>query len=225
MDIRNIEYLLTSLREQSECIDKQVACIITDKEDNVLSFGWNTIINCNKQCHDKEHRICEVTHAEIIALGNLSKENKLIASKAYVSLYPCIPCQKACEKAGIKEIISFTENHKGQYFENIRFEKSVNDEMLDRNAVDTNNELKYSAYHLTRVMSACRALSNDVYLLSKETLISEPSFFKSIVDMEFELEQIKSVLWSIDPEAYNKLRESRRLRRNTLLRDKKMGEI
>lgn len=218
MDQQNILYLLNSLREQSECIDKQVACIITDEEDNILSFGWNTIVECNKDCHNKETRICNVVHAEVIAIQNLSYYNKLIAHKAYVSLFPCAPCQVACKKAGIKEIISFTEDHKGQVFDNITFAKSVNDELLNRNAVDTNNNLNYTPYHLSCVVSTCRSLKNDVYLLANEEDFHNSSMLKSIVDMELQLEQLKSILWSLDPEIYNKLRFSRKAWRETKLR-------
>lgn len=209
MTEQNIVYLLNVLREQSQCIDKQVACIITDKEDNLLSVGWNKVLECNKDCHNKATRICKVTHAEIVALHNLSKENKKKAHKAYVSLFPCAPCQNACKEYGIKEIISYTPKHKDQVFDNIIIRENVNDVLLKRDAVDTYNKIEFGEKELEGVIRSLRFLSNDVTMLKNAVLFSTDMTVKSIVEVELQLEQLKLMLWSINPELYNIVKRER----------------
>ncbi|KKK65668.1 hypothetical protein LCGC14_2971820 [marine sediment metagenome] len=55
---------LNRLKEQSQCLDKQVACIVVDELDRIVSHGINEIVECDKKCHDKENRICVFRHAE-----------------------------------------------------------------------------------------------------------------------------------------------------------------
>lgn len=217
MDQQNILYMLNFLREQSDCIDKQVSCIITDEDDNFASMGWNTIKACDKNCHDKEHRICEVEHAELIALRALPENWEIEPYKAYVSLFPCKSCQSMLGLHGIKEIISFTKDHKGRVFENITFAENINYALLNSDPVDTKNTLKYSADNISDIIKSSYALIKDLYELNKDTSEYTDSMLKSIADMELQLEQLKLILWSEDPEFYNKMRVARSIRRRTIL--------
>lgn len=217
MDQQNILYMLNYLREQSECIDKQVSCIITDEDDNIASMGWNQIINCDKNCHDKENRICLTEHAEIIALRAIPENWEIEPYKAYVSLFPCKDCQEMLQLHGIKEIISFTEDHKGSSFPNITFAENINYELLNSDPVDTRNKIKHTKYHIQLIESACQELKDDMYTLYDFRYVQAPGLLKSIADMELQLEQLKLILWSEDPEFYNKMREARKLRREILL--------
>ena len=45
--------LLSLVKQQTTCIDKQVACIITDKNYKILSVGFNEVIICDKDNCDK----------------------------------------------------------------------------------------------------------------------------------------------------------------------------
>lgn len=100
------------LRILSKCIDKQVVCIITDRNNHVLSVGVNTVEACNKDCHNKEARLCVVRHAEVVAVENLSPINRQRAARAYVSLFPCAPCQSVIAPI-VDEIVTFGMAHKG----------------------------------------------------------------------------------------------------------------
>lgn len=113
--IHDDEMFNLALREskKSKCIDRQVGCVITDIDGNVLGTGCNTVINCNQNCHDKLHRICNVRHGEISALESISPSVKALAHTAYVTLYPCYPCMKALEKAGISCVKVKGFSHKG----------------------------------------------------------------------------------------------------------------
>jgi deoxycytidylate deaminase len=110
--------LLMKIKERSLCIDKQVACIIVDPEGFVVGTGENHVVRCDKNCHDKANRVCEVIHAEVVAVSNTSayaKYNGIFQNRpltTYCSLFPCAPCQRALLAAGITDIVSFGMIHK-----------------------------------------------------------------------------------------------------------------
>lgn len=103
--------VMNGMKKLSKCIDKQVVCLIVDEDYNILSVGINTIEACDKNCHDKENRLCVVRHAEQVAVDNLSTLNKQRARKAYVSLFPCVQCQLTLEPY-VDEIVTFGMIHK-----------------------------------------------------------------------------------------------------------------
>lgn len=98
---------------KSTCIDRKVGCVITDRDGNVMGIGHNTVINCNQNCHDKLRRVCNVTHAEVCAINQIPEEQHVLARTAYVTLYPCLPCRLALNKAGIYDIRVKGFSHKG----------------------------------------------------------------------------------------------------------------
>ena len=87
--------------KKSVCIDRKVGCVITTKDGDIIGQGCNTVINCNKNCHDKIHRICNVRHAEVSAIQSIDENVKALAEVAYVTLYPCFPCMQELEKQGL----------------------------------------------------------------------------------------------------------------------------
>ena len=99
--------------EKSTCVDRQVGCVITTKEDDVIGQGHNTVINCNQNCHDKLHRVCNVKHGEVCAIESISPAMKDFAHTLYVTLYPCFPCMQAIEKTTISEVKVKGFSHKG----------------------------------------------------------------------------------------------------------------
>lgn len=107
-----------ALKFLSKCKDKQVVCIITDNENTILSIGINTIISCDKNCEDHEKRICNVIHAEIMAVLNLNERTRKFAVRAYVNLFPCMECQVALATF-VKEIVVFGKQHKKDIVRNL----------------------------------------------------------------------------------------------------------
>ena len=103
--------LATEESTHSTCKDRKVGCLILGTSKTVV-LAHNHVVACNGLCDDKEHRICEVVHAEIGALKK-SREAGLIPEKAYVTLYPCLPCMTALTEAGVKEVIVQGFSHKG----------------------------------------------------------------------------------------------------------------
>lgn len=100
----------------TECVDRQVKCLIVGAEEDAKPFeakGVNTVRRCNRACDDKQNRVCEVDHAEIVALRKFAQmfPNKR-PTTAYVTLAPCADCRRALEEAGVAEIITKLPLHK-----------------------------------------------------------------------------------------------------------------
>jgi len=199
--------VLMHLKEQSKCVDRQVACIIVDEDYNIVSQGVNTINNCDKNCHDKINRVCDVEHAEMMAARNLSMENIThYELKAYVSLCPCIPCQEALNMY-VDEIVYFGMTHKDidpdiehkiTRFPHLNYEIFCNEYAGDfeRSIINTLNNLKESV----------------------QSGICEHTI-KRIVETEIELEQLKLWLYESNKEFYNELRDKRNSKLKEYLSD------
>ena len=99
--------------EKSMCVDRHVGCVITTKDGDVIGQSHNTVINCNQNCHDKLHRVCNVKHGEVCAIESISPAMKDFAHTLYVTLYPCFPCMQAIEKTTISEVKVKGFSHKG----------------------------------------------------------------------------------------------------------------
>ena len=99
--------------ELSKCVDRHVGCIITTKDGDVIGQGYNKVLNCNQNCHDKLHRVCNVKHGEICAIESITPELQELAHTLYVTLYPCLPCMQAIEKTTICEVKVKGFSHKG----------------------------------------------------------------------------------------------------------------
>lgn len=196
-----IMHYLNILKEQSHCLDKQVACVIVDKDDKIVAQGVNEIIACDKNCHDKKNRTCEVTHAEVVACNRIDKFRSG-PFRMYVNLFPCVPCQETAERFGIEEIVVFGPQHKEQVFENIRIEHNLYNELYRLNGRD--KQLSVAQGELAELITA---ISDFFYREDKGMNIVE--FVDEIVDVELMLEQIKMIAWEENSELYNWLREIR----------------
>ena len=86
----------------SGCHDKQVGCVLMEKDWFFLSAGCN--ISCGAQeCLKEQGKTCMATHAEICALENLPS----VPCSPYIAvctLEPCLKCSQALWKAGVREI-------------------------------------------------------------------------------------------------------------------------
>lgn len=95
----------------SRCIDRQVGCVIIC-EDGYISSACNEVIACDQNCADKVNRVCDVLHAEVVAVSQAKGlGHKPIA--AYVTLCPCLPCMDRLKADGVKEIVVKGFSHKG----------------------------------------------------------------------------------------------------------------
>lgn len=96
---------------RSTCDRAFVGCLIVNKDNRIVSSGYNGSVSGNAHCDDIGHTMrdghCIATiHAEINALLYCAKEGISVNNcKAYVTHFPCLNCTKALIQAGIKEII------------------------------------------------------------------------------------------------------------------------
>jgi deoxycytidylate deaminase len=220
--LQNYRYMciyrrLEQLKHQSHCIDKQVACIITDSEYNIISTGVNRIIKCDKNCDDKENRICNTEHAEVMACKYIDR-TKYRNRYAFINLFPCAPCQETLAEYGVRKIISFTPKHKDQVFEEIEIAPNISEMLLDHNSMD--KQLSVAQGELCELVTS---ISDYFYRPEKEIKIEE--ILDEIVDVELMLMQLKKILWYDDNEVYNKLRDLQKGKYSSIIEKIKTGSI
>ena len=109
--------------KRSKDPNTQVGACIVDKENRILSIGYNGTPNGfsddkfpwdregEKKTETKYPYVC---HAELNAILNYRGSRKdLVDSKIYVDLFPCNECAKAIVQSGIKEIIYKSDKYNG----------------------------------------------------------------------------------------------------------------
>ncbi len=104
MDITNI------VATRSTCDRAMVGCVLVNKDNRIISTGYNGSVANNPHCDDIGHTMrdghCIATiHAEMNALLYCAKEGISVKdSRCYVTHFPCLNCTKSLLQAGIKEI-------------------------------------------------------------------------------------------------------------------------
>lgn len=104
--------------QRSKDNNTQVGACIVNKENKILSLGYNGM---PIGCHDDEMpweregepvdtKYMYVCHAELNAILNRSSDS-LDGAKLYVTLFPCNECAKAIIQSGIKEIIYLSDKY------------------------------------------------------------------------------------------------------------------
>lgn len=94
----------------------QVGAVIVDKNDRILSMGYNGLPNgldddyfpWGREGEELETKYPYVVHAELNAILNYKGES-LHGSTLYVSMFPCNECAKAIIQSGIKKVV-YREN-------------------------------------------------------------------------------------------------------------------
>ena len=109
--------------KRSKDPNTQVGACIVDKDNRILSIGYNGTPNGFSDDKFPWERIGEninetkypyVCHAELNAILNYRGSRKdFIGSKLYVDLFPCNECAKAIVQSGIKEIIYKSDKYNG----------------------------------------------------------------------------------------------------------------
>ncbi|MFL8887670.1 deoxycytidylate deaminase [Helcococcus kunzii] len=97
--------------ERGTCDRAYAGCVLVNKDNRIVSTGYNGSISGNPQCDEIGHKMrdghCIATiHAEINALIYCAKEGISVKnSVCYVTHFPCLNCTKALIQAGISKII------------------------------------------------------------------------------------------------------------------------
>lgn len=96
--------------ERGTCDRAYVGCVLVNKDNRIVSTGYNGSLSGNPQCDEVGHIMrdghCIATiHAEINALLYCAKEGIPVKNTVcYVTHFPCLNCTKALIQAGISKI-------------------------------------------------------------------------------------------------------------------------
>ena len=105
--------------ERSKDPNTQVGACIVDKENRILSTGYNGFPHgCSDDAFpwgrdgaEGETKYPFVVHAELNAILNASGKS-LNDSKLYVALFPCNECAKAIIQSGVKEVVYLSDKYR-----------------------------------------------------------------------------------------------------------------
>ena len=112
---------LTAMRSKDP--STQVGACIVDKENRILSVGYNGAPNgfdddefpWDREGEPLETKYLYVCHAEMNAISNFRGNKKdLKDATIYVDLFPCNECAKLIIQSGIKEVIYLSDKYAAQ---------------------------------------------------------------------------------------------------------------
>lgn len=117
-DLMSEEEWIIQMAEQAAKMshdpNTQVGAIIVDKNNKIISVGYNSEPNrfnpvlfpWSREGTPLETKYLYVCHAELNAICNFHGSKKdLEGAKIYVTLFPCNECAKLIVQSGIKEVI------------------------------------------------------------------------------------------------------------------------
>lgn len=96
---------------RSTCDRAFVGCTLVNKDNRIVSTGYNGSVAGNPHCDEVGHVLrdghCIATiHAEMNALLYCAKEGISVkGATAYITHFPCLNCSKALIQAGISKIV------------------------------------------------------------------------------------------------------------------------
>lgn len=105
---------------QSTCQKHQVGAVIVDRENKIVSIGYNGVASGVIHCEDREftkpgehHEWSNVNeiHAEVNAILQADR-NRLKGSTLYCTLGPCNDCCKIIIASGIETVVYMEEYNK-----------------------------------------------------------------------------------------------------------------
>ena len=123
--------LAMTVSQRGTCDMAYVGCVIVNKENRIVSTGYNGSIKGNPHCDEIGHTMrgghCIATiHAEMNALLYCAKEGISVnGCIAYVTHFPCLNCTKSLIQAGISKI----------YYNNAYRVDDYAKELLERNKI------------------------------------------------------------------------------------------
>ena len=108
--------MLSAQRSKDE--NTQVGACIVNKENKILSMGYNGMpTGCNddempweREGNPLDTKYLYVCHAELNAILNYGG-GSLKGARVYTTLFPCNECTKAIIQAGIKEVIYLSDKY------------------------------------------------------------------------------------------------------------------
>ena len=99
--------------QRSKDPSTQVGAVIVDKQNRIISMGYNGFprgIKETKELWERPTKYDLVVHAEMNAIINaLNSETSIDGCKIYVPFAPCKNCAKHLAAAGIEEVIYISD--------------------------------------------------------------------------------------------------------------------
>lgn len=102
MRISHDEYFMEIAKvvaKRSACLHRQVGCVLVDKDNHILSTGYNGppvgvthCTACARQESGRDLYTCDAVHAEMNALLQCSDVGKI--RTAYITITPCQICTR-----------------------------------------------------------------------------------------------------------------------------------
>lgn len=98
----------------------QVGCCIVNKDNRILSVGYNGTPNgfsdddfpWGREGKPLDKKYLFVCHSELNAILNYrGNHNDLVGGKIYVHYFPCNECAKAIIQAGISEVVYLSDKY------------------------------------------------------------------------------------------------------------------
>lgn len=104
--------------ERSKDPNTQVGACIVNKENRILSIGYNGLpnrvsddkISWEREGSPMDTKYFYVCHAELNAILN-NRNNNLDGATLYVSLFPCNECAKVIIQSGITKIVYYDDKY------------------------------------------------------------------------------------------------------------------
>ena len=124
--------LAVTVASRSTCDRAFVGCILVNKDNRIVSTGYNGSVAGNPHCDDVGHTMrndhcIAMIHAKMNAVLYCAKEGiSLKGTICYVTHFPCLNCTKALIQAGISKIY---------YKEGYRIDPYAI-ELLNRNSIE-----------------------------------------------------------------------------------------
>lgn len=125
---------------RSTCRHRQVGCVLVDKNNHILSTGYNGAPRGVEHCSDLSDEVrcqsdlfgreyCVATHAEQNALLQCKDVNEI--ETCYTTVSPCMQCLKLLLNTSCKRIV-FIEQYGSQDFNIIRKVWSMSDRKWEK---------------------------------------------------------------------------------------------
>ncbi len=108
--------MVTLVASKSKDRSMKCATIIVGEGNTILTTGYNGfprgVDDDNEEYHKRPAKYAWTEHGERNAIYNAARHGiKLLGSRAYISVHPCVDCARALVQAGIIEVIIPTKEN------------------------------------------------------------------------------------------------------------------
>lgn len=193
----------------SHCHDKQVGCILLNRNRVFLSAGYNISCGASK-CLKEQDKECTATHAEVVAVDYLNAQDHPYI--AVCTREPCLECAKKLYSAGVREIYFYEKTSQQKsgaaWFENQSTTRIIQIRYENKMAYDIASLLFSSSLKadFERVPNWA-SLFNDIRQYHKDLKYPEEFIRTERPICAIQKQQIRSMVLALVDEAHEALHE------------------